>query len=385
MDTRLLILAFGMLTGATDGLVIGSLLPAVAADTGTTVSQAGFTIFAQALAFAIGAPVLAALFGARDRRLVLASAAFVQVLAALAIAFATNLGIVIGGRVAIALASALYGTLAAATAVALSPPERRGRAVAVITTGQSLAAICAVPLAAWVAVTYGWRLTYYGIASISLITASMIIFLVPKGLTGETATIRERLAVLGTRGLPLPLLTTMAFNVGYFVIISYFLSITTDGMGLDRGIQPLALLAVGIGAVAGNQLGGQLADRLGAPRTLLSLAILQILLLASLPLIATLPDGLIVPVYFIVLGGIGLMGWAFYTAMIANIAGIVPSSVSLAVSLNGTALNLGAALAAIVGGIVLAQFGAIEIAMAGAGFTAVALVLLVLQRRQPAA
>ena len=51
MDTRLLILAFGTFAGATDGFVIGSLLPAIAGDSGATVAQAGYIVFGHALAY----------------------------------------------------------------------------------------------------------------------------------------------------------------------------------------------------------------------------------------------------------------------------------------------------------------------------------------------
>ena len=97
MDTRLLILAFGTLAGATDGFVIGSVLPAIARRS-RGHGRAGGVRRSSGMRWptAIGAPVLAAIFGARDRRLVLAGAAVVLGLSAIGIALAQGLGA--GGR-----------------------------------------------------------------------------------------------------------------------------------------------------------------------------------------------------------------------------------------------------------------------------------------------
>ena len=318
MDTRLLILAFGTFAGATDGFVIGSLLPAIAGDSGATVAQAGYIVFGHALAYAIGAPVLAAIFGARDRRLVLAGAAVVLGISAIGIALAQGLGQAVGARVFLALGAALYGTMATATAAALSTPERRGRAIAVVVTGQSIAVALGAPLGAWVAVTYGWRVTYFGIGALAIVTGAMLFVLLPKGLTGETRTIRERLGVLQAPGLRRALFMTVAFTMGGFMVVSFILTMTTEGMGLPASLQPLVLLASGAGAIVGNQLGGQLVDRIGSYRTQLIMIIVHVMSLVSLPLIAQLPEGWVAPAYLVMRGVAGVAGWAFFTALLSQ-------------------------------------------------------------------
>ena len=77
MDTRLIWLALGTFAVGVEGFVIATLLPAIAADSGVTITQAGYLVFAYAIAYAVGAPVLSALTGRFDRRPLLAVVALV--------------------------------------------------------------------------------------------------------------------------------------------------------------------------------------------------------------------------------------------------------------------------------------------------------------------
>jgi MFS transporter, DHA1 family, inner membrane transport protein len=384
MDTRLLILAFGTLAGATDGFVIGSLLPAIADDAGITVAQAGYIVFGHALGVAIGGPVLATVFGGRDRRLVLVGAAFVLGLGAIGIALSQGLGAAIAARVFLALGSVLYGTMAAATAVALSPPELRGRSLAIVVTGQSVAVALGAPLGAWVSVAYGWRPTHVGIGTLAITTAAMLLVMLPKGLIGETRTIMERLAVIRAPGLPRALLITFSFAIGGFMVAAYFLPITTDAMGLPASFQPIALFAYGVGAVVGNQVGGQLVDRIGTRRTRRIMIVAHVATLLVLPLVALLPGGWVAPLYILARGISGVAGWGFHTAQLSYLSVIAPASASLAISMNSTALSLGVAAGAIIGGIVLEQMGAADLGLVGGLIACVALILILLERPRAA-
>ncbi|WP_363219313.1 MFS transporter, partial [Mesorhizobium sp.] len=71
MDKRLIWLALGSFTIATEGFVISSLLPDIAAAAAISVPLAGTLITAFALAYALGTPILATLTGEWDRRRVI--------------------------------------------------------------------------------------------------------------------------------------------------------------------------------------------------------------------------------------------------------------------------------------------------------------------------
>ncbi|MDA4726290.1 hypothetical protein NY609_17175, partial [Enterobacter hormaechei] len=73
-----------------EGFVVASLLPQIAGDTGVTLVQAGYLVVMFALAYALGAPVLAAFTGSADRRLILAGSATTFVIGAILAAFAPS-------------------------------------------------------------------------------------------------------------------------------------------------------------------------------------------------------------------------------------------------------------------------------------------------------
>ena len=90
MDTRLIWLALGTFAVGVEGFVIATLLPAIAADSSVTITQAGYLVFAYAIAYAIGAPVLSAFTGKFDRRPLLAVVALVFAVGALREAYVAD-------------------------------------------------------------------------------------------------------------------------------------------------------------------------------------------------------------------------------------------------------------------------------------------------------
>ena len=129
MNKRLLWLALGTFAIGAEGFVISSLLPQIADDTGVTVIEAGYLVLAYALAYAIGSPVLTALTGTRDRRVVLTASALVFAGGAIVVTFTHTYAVLMAARIVIACAAGLYAATAQATAVAMSHSDHRARAI----------------------------------------------------------------------------------------------------------------------------------------------------------------------------------------------------------------------------------------------------------------
>src|ERR1700710_1700602 len=108
MDIRLFWLALGAFAIGAEGFVISSLLPAISADTGVTIAEGGHLVLAFALAYAIGAPVLASITGHRDRRMVLGSSMLVFTLGNVIAGLAHTYEQLLIARVVMALAAGLY-------------------------------------------------------------------------------------------------------------------------------------------------------------------------------------------------------------------------------------------------------------------------------------
>ena len=100
-------------------------------------------------------------------------------------------------------------------------------------------------------------------------------------------------------------------------------------------------------------------------------------LLALLSLIPLLPDGLAQPAFIAIMIPWGIAGWAFLPAQVSRLVSLTGPAAALVISLNGSALYLGTALGAVVGGQVLAQAGVNELGWIAALFPVAALWLLV--------
>ncbi|RWD91923.1 MAG: MFS transporter, partial [Mesorhizobium sp.] len=119
MDKRIFWLALGSFAISTEGFVISSLLPDIASDAGISVPLAGSLITAFALAYAIGAPVLATLTGEWDRRRVILWTLVFFVIGNLVAAVSSSFELLLIARIVMALSSGLFAATAQGTAVAL--------------------------------------------------------------------------------------------------------------------------------------------------------------------------------------------------------------------------------------------------------------------------
>ena len=63
MDSRLLYLALGSFAGNVEGALIVVVLPAIAAETGVSIAQAGLLVFCYSIAYGFGTPLLSSLLG----------------------------------------------------------------------------------------------------------------------------------------------------------------------------------------------------------------------------------------------------------------------------------------------------------------------------------
>ena len=256
----------------------------------------------------------------------------------------------------------LFSALALTTAVAISPPERRGRTIAIVTNGQALAVLAGVPLGAFVVSLYGWRVIFAAIAVLSLLVVVGLAWNLPRGVPGERVTIRERLGAIRLPGIPRALVSTLLFMLAQFTVTIFIVPLAAYAGAVGAQLLPVLLFAYGVGAVTGTQLGGQIADRIGPRRTTILAAAAQAVLLIALAAAGALPSAAGSIVLFVIVPGIAVMGWGFYMAQSSLISSIVPGSPALALSLNLTALNIGVALAARLGGAILDQAGAFWLA-----------------------
>ncbi len=344
----------GFAIGTTEFVTMG-LLPEMAEGVSVSIPKAGHVISAYALGVVVGAPVIA-IFGARLPRRALLVALMVAFTAAnLTSALAQGYGQLFGARFLSGIPHGAYFGLASLVAASLVTPARRGRAVSRIMLGLPVATVIGVPAGTWMGQHLGWRSAYGAVAVIGVITVLLVLFLVPSRPGDREATGRRELAAFREPQVWLTLMVGAVGFGGMFAMYSYIAPIVTDVAGLPKGLVPVYLLAFGVGAFAGTWLGGRLADW----SVLRSLVASSIGMGASLALF-TLTSSWFVPglVTIFLVSGIGAVLVVNLQLRLMEVAG---RAQTLGAALNHASLNIGNALGAWLGGLVIA---------AGWGYTA---------------
>jgi DHA1 family inner membrane transport protein len=374
---KLFLLALGAFAIGTEGYALAGLLPRVAADLDVTVPVAGQLITAFSLAFALGSPLLAVFTGHLERKRVLlgsmAAFALFNVVAALSQTYAT----LFIARIGLALSAAAFMPAASAYAVAVSPVARRGRALAIIYAGLTVATLVGVPIGVLVGQQFGWRSIFILAGGLSLATfAGLAAFLAPSRSRGS-ATLTERIAVARRPEVLGVLTVTVLFMTGAFSIYTYIASFLEQSTGLTGFPVAAALFVFGAGATVGNLASGAIADRIGAPRVIAFALLSLTVLFSTLSFAAkTLPPDLARWVILPAIGLWGLVGFSIPSAQQMRLVSIDPRLASITLSLNASAGYLGVSLGAMLGSVVVAHHAITSLGWIGAASEISALGLL---------
>ena len=160
------------------------------------------------------------------------------------------------------VAGALQGLFLAAaftTATAVVPPERVGRALAVVIAGFSISTVLGLPLGVLVGSVLGWRGALLMVGGFAVIATGLLVAVVPSvpgsRLSG-TSGLRHALAprVLAMLALSLTLFAAPGAVMGYLMPLLEHVT------GVSGPLASTILVAYGVANVAGSFLGGRLAD-----------------------------------------------------------------------------------------------------------------------------
>ncbi|MBZ9866664.1 MFS transporter [Mesorhizobium sp. CA15] len=340
--------AFGI--GVTEFVTMGLLLD-VSADLGVSISAAGLLISGYALGVVVGAPLLGALTGRLPRKTLLLALMVVFTVGNLACALAPDYWTLMAARVLTAFAHASFFGVGSVVATGLVAPNRKASAIALMFTGLTVANILGVPFGTWLGQAYGWRSSFLAVTLVGVIAFAVIALLVPRDQPAtmeEEETSEGALAVLGRRPVLLGLLTTVLSWVGVFAAFTYLAPILTRVTGFSEAAVSPILLVFGGGLVAGNLLGGRLADRHLVPTVIGTLVALSAMLFVMAAAIHQ-------PVAAIV--AVGLLGTAAFATVAPLQMWVLEKAKGagqgLASSFNIAAFNLGNAIGAWLGGFVI--------------------------------
>lgn len=346
----LLALSCAAFTAVLTELLPAGLLPAMAPPLGVAESRIGFLVTAYAAAsFVAAIPVTAALRGL-PRRPVLCGTLLGFAVSDALVALSSSYPLTVAARL---LAGAMGGTLwamLAGYAARMVPAERRGRAIAVVLAGITLALALGVPAGTALAAAVGWRAAFAALAVLAALLVGWVRLRVP-GFPGEPPHARVPLVRVALRpGIRPVLSVTLCLLLGHQVMYTYVAPFAAHAGYGRTGV----LLAVfGSATVAGIWLTGVLVDSRPRPALLTALALVAAVLLV-------LGAGARVP--GLLVGAVAVWGVAFGGAPTLIQTALVdasgPADADAATSLQTTVYNAGIAAGSLTGGLALDAAGA---------------------------
>ncbi|MFJ5224199.1 MFS transporter [Streptomyces sp. NPDC088400] len=376
MPLALLALAIGAFGIGTTEFVIMGLLPQVAGDLGVSVPTAGLLVTGYALGVMIGAPIMTVL-GTRISRknmLMLLMGLFIvgNVISAVAPVFA----VMLIGRVVASLAHGAFFGIGSVVAAELVAPEKKAGAISLMFTGLTVANVVGVPLGTFVGQSAGWRVTFLIVAVLGVVGLAGVAKLVPDLPKPEGVQLRHEMAALTNPQVLLAMAMTVLGFGGVFAAITYIAPMMTEVSGYADSSVTWLMVLFGLGMVAGNLIGGRFADRRLMPMLFTALGGLAVVL-ALFTVGAPNKAAAAVAVFLI-----GALGFATVPPLQKRVLDYAHDAPTLASAANIGAFNLGNALAAWLGGIVIsAGYGYTAPNAVGAVLAAAALVLAFVSQR----
>lgn len=242
-------------------------------------------------------------------------------------------------------------------------------------TGLTVALVTGVPLGTYIGQTFGWQSTFLVVALLGLIALIGSAFLVPNNLKQAAATkISTQLQVLSEPRLLLVYAITAIGYGGSFIAFTYLAPILEEISGFDSSAIGLIMLVYGVSVAIGNIWGGKMADKMGPVKALSIIfaglaAVLLVFNFTAVNPIAAVATILVWGAF--AFGNVPVL--QVYVVKLAE--KYTPDAIDVASGLNIAAFNVGIALGALGGGLIVENVGLMNTPWIGAIVVLLALVL----------
>ncbi|KAB2346029.1 MFS transporter [Actinomadura rudentiformis] len=331
--------------GSAELLVVG-VLNLIAADLQISVSTAGTLVTGYALGLAIGGPLLTALTIKLDKRTVLLGALALSVAGNLVSVLSSDYALFLAARVGTGALQGLFIGAAFAAGLSVVPPERMGRAIAVIISGVTVSAALGMPLGTLVGQALGWRGSFTAIVVLVVLTLVATLALVPSAPVSGGGTGGQAKHAFAPRVLAVLFLMFLVF-AAMSAALTYIVPFLEDVTGISGALVSVFLLAYGAATAVGSFGGGRFADR-HAARTLifatvgLAASLLALYLVGSTAFLVAL-----------VLLAWGVFGMGMVPSLQYRVVNLAGPGGTLAQSLPASAANFGIAFGSLAGGVAI--------------------------------
>jgi DHA1 family inner membrane transport protein len=368
----LAIAAFGI--GTSEYIIMG-LLPSLAHDFNVSIPRAGALVTGYALSVTLGSPLLAIATAKLERKRTMLLLMGVFILGNLCCALAPTYNLLFAARVLTALCHGAFFGIGSVVASNIVPRNQRAQAIALMFSGLTLANVLGVPAGTALGQAFGWRASFWAIVPIGFIAAGALVLFLPPQAASSSSILHE-FAVLRRPQVLLVLAISTVASSSLFCVFTYIAPMLLNVTKVSAHTVTLTLLIFGVGITIGNLAGGALTD--WRPRTFIIGALLA-LIVALIALYFAEPYPAPAVAMVLIWGAIHFAAGSPLQSRIVDQASAAPN---LASTLNQGAFNLGNAIGATVGGMLLtAGIGYRHLPIAGALIAALALSLALVSAR----
>ena len=350
--------------GTTEFVIVG-LLPSIAESLNVSITSAGLLVSGYALGVAIGAPILTSLTSKISRKSLLLSLMIIFIIGNFIAFLSQSFALLLIARVIASFAHGVFFSIASTIAAELVNEDKKASAIALVFTGLTVAIVTGVPLGTYIGQQFGWRATFFAVFILGVIAFIATLILVPKDLKAAShVSLKEQVKLITNGHLILAFLITALGYGGTFVTFTFLSPMLENITGYTPSSVTLLLLLYGVAIAIGNIIGGKVANK-NPLKSLLWMFIIQSIVLIILSF--TAPFKVAGTITVLVMGVFAFMSVPGLQSYVLQLAEkYVPSAVDIASAINISAFNLGIALGAYIGGIVVNSLGLLATPWVGA-------------------
>ncbi|WP_067726585.1 MFS transporter [Oceanobacillus damuensis] len=379
MDKRVYLLTIVSFVVGMVELIIGGILDLVAIDLNVSVGQAGILITVFSLVFAVASPILLFLTAKIERKRLTLITLFIFLLSNILAFTSPVYSVLFISRIISAASASLLIVLCVTMASTIVAPEYRGRAIGIVNMGVSGSLVLGIPFGLMLGNAFGWRAPFVFISVLTLFSIAGVFFFMKKiSPSNVSVSFTDQLSTLKSSKILLAHATTFLVLAGHSTLYTYLTPFVKVTMGLDGMWVSIVYLVFGVAAVSGGALGGTFSDYFGSKPTILSVIVIFIIAILTVPL-----STFSIPFFFIMMVVWGTMSWAITPPIQSYLIESSPGNSDILISLNNSSLHLGIAVGSFVGSIVVDQVGIEKNAFVGGMIVTLALLTATLSIRVP--
>lgn len=356
--------------------VFGGIIDKVSESIGVSLAAIGQLTTIYSLSAAIGTPIVMIALSKKPLHQILYFGLINMIIGNALVFMAPNFGLLMLARVLVGLGAGVYGIAAFSIIAQKAKPERRGRDLSMISVGASLALVIGVPFSRTLTALLDWRYIFLGLSLVMVIILILLTSMLKTSGTQEPIPLRQQLSYLVSRQTALLFLVTLLMFLGYSALNTYltpYLLNLADSFGSNIS---WILMALGLASLLGSRIGGVLSDRYGVGAVIELALIIQAL---ALLLLSFLNHSVWLSLILLFIWA--TMAWTCGPIFNLNINTRFTKGTGIILSINGTMIQFGFALGAVVGGVVLEQVGVASMSGLASAFVVLSAVLFWLERK----